>query len=66
MSIFLIEMVFVALVVLGSVTIVWGVRHFQLSSRTLAFTFALTAVSWLAFLVTTISFTVKLLVLSNV
>ena len=54
------------LVIAGSATIVWGVRHFHLSSRTLAFTFAVTAASWVALLVLTISFTVKMLMFPNI
>jgi hypothetical protein len=66
MFVYLFETVLLFLVIAGSVTIVWGVRHFHLSSRTLAFTFAVTAASWVALLVLTISVTVKLFVFPNV
>jgi hypothetical protein len=42
------------LVLLGSTTIIWGVRHFRFPSKLLAIMFALTAASWLAFLIAAI------------
>ena len=59
---FVLEGVLACLVVGGCLTLVWGVRHVQLSPRVLTITFALTAVSWMALLITTISLTVKTLV----
>lgn len=57
----IIEAVLVVLVVLGSITIIWGVRHFNLSTRTVAITFLVTAASWMALLVVTISLTLRAL-----
>jgi hypothetical protein len=54
------------LVLIGSVTMIWGVRRFKLSSVALAVAFALTAASWLAFLIATISITAITLALSSV
>lgn len=66
MFVYVFETALLFLVVAGSATIVWGVRHFHLSARTLAFTFAVTAASWVALLVLTISFTVKVFVFPNI
>lgn len=65
MFVYLFEAALLLLVVSGSSTIVWGVRHFHLSSRMLALTFAVTAASWMTLLVTMIGFTVKVFVLPN-
>jgi hypothetical protein len=54
------------LVLIGSVTMIWGVRRFKLSSVALAVAFALTVASWLAFLIATISITAITLALSSV
>jgi hypothetical protein len=51
-------------VVLGSAMVSWGVRQFHLSSGVLAVAFTITAVSWLALIVTAIGFTVKQLALA--
>lgn len=59
---FVLEGVLVALVVGGCLTLVWGVRRFQLSPRVLTIAFALTAISWMVLLIATISLTVKTLV----
>jgi hypothetical protein len=66
MFVYLFETVLLFLVIAGSATIVWGVRHVHLSSRMLALTFAVTAASWVALLVLAISFTVKVFVFPNV
>jgi len=50
------------LVLSGSATIIYGVRYFHLSSRVLTIAFAVTAASWMAFLIAAISATVILLV----
>ena len=54
------------LVLLGSTTIIFGVRYNILPSRALPIAFALTAASWLAFLIAAISATVILLGLPSV
>lgn len=64
--VYAIEGILALLVVLGSVTIVWGVRRFQLPTQITTIAFAITAASWVAFLVTTISFTVRTFVAANV
>ena len=46
------------LVLVGTATIIGGVRYFSLSSKLLTVAFALTAASWFAFLVAAISATV--------
>ncbi len=61
-----VDCVLALMVVLGSLTITWGVRRFSLSTRVLALAFAFTAASWLAFLITTIGLTVRLLALPTV
>ncbi len=58
----LVEGVLAVLVLSGCVTIAWGVRRFKLSARVLTIAFALTAISWMALLITTISLTVRTLV----
>jgi hypothetical protein len=57
--VFAIEGILALLVLSGSGMIVWGARRFKLSSQILAITFAITAVSWIAFLITTISIAVR-------
>ena len=54
------------LVLVGTATIIGGVRYFNLSSKVLTIAFALTAASWFAFLVAAISATVILLVVSSI
>jgi hypothetical protein len=54
------------LVLVGTATIIGGVRYFNLSSKVLTIVFALTAASWFAFLVAAISATVILLVVSSI
>jgi len=54
------------LVLLGTATIIGGVRCFNLSSKVLTIAFALTAVSWFAFLVTGISAMVIMLVVPSI
>jgi hypothetical protein len=49
------------LVLLGSATIIWGVRYLRLPPKALTIAFALTAASWLAFLIAAIGATVILL-----
>jgi hypothetical protein len=49
------------LVLIGSATIICGVRYFNLPARILTIAFALTAASWFAFLIAAISATVILL-----
>jgi hypothetical protein len=50
------------LVLIGTATIICGVRYFHLPTKALTIAFALTAASWFAFLVAAISATVILLV----
>jgi hypothetical protein len=59
---FAIEAVLAILVLLGAVTIIYGARRFHLSTKMLAVAFALTAASWIAFLITTIGLTLMALV----
>jgi hypothetical protein len=54
------------LVLIGSLTMVWGIRRFQLSPVTQAIAFALTAASWVAFLVAAISITAIRLALISI
>jgi hypothetical protein len=49
------------LVLLGSATIIWGVRYFRFPPKVLTIAFALTAASWLAFLVAAIGAIILLL-----
>jgi hypothetical protein len=53
------------MVLLGTATIIGGVRYFNLSSKVLTIAFALTAASWFAFLVAAISATVIMLVVPS-
>lgn len=59
------EGLLVALIALGSATIVWGVPRFNLPATVTTIAFATTAVSWVAFLITTIGFIVRALVLPS-
>jgi hypothetical protein len=59
---FAIEVVLAILVLLGAITLLYGGRRFHLSTKMLAVTFALTAASWIAFLITTIGLTLMALV----
>jgi hypothetical protein len=61
-----IEVALALLVLIGSATVVWGVQHFKLSTRFLAVAFTITAASWIAFIITTIGITIKILVLPRV
>jgi hypothetical protein len=54
------------LVLSGSATIIYGVRYFHFSSRQLTIAFAITAASWMAFLIAAISATIILLARSSV
>ena len=54
------------LVLVGTATIIGGVRYLNLSSKVLTFVFALTAASWFAFLIAAISATVILLVVPSI
>jgi len=58
--------VLAGLVLLGTATIIAGVRYFNLSSKVLTIAFALTAASWFAFLVAAISATVIMLVVPSI
>ena len=58
--------VLAGLVLLGTATIIAGVRYFNLSSKVLTIAFALTAASWFAFLVAAISATVIMLVVASI
>jgi hypothetical protein len=49
------------LVLLGTATIIWGVRYLRFPPRILTVAFALTAASWLAFLIAAIGAMVILL-----
>ncbi|MFO7168156.1 MAG: hypothetical protein DIU80_009005 [Chloroflexota bacterium] len=51
-------------VILGCVTVSWGVRQFNLPASAIAVAFALTAVFWLAFLIAAIGITVKTIALA--
>ena len=53
-------------VVLGSITVSWGVKRFNLPNHVVAVAFAVTAVSWLAFLITAIGLTVKTIALAHI
>jgi hypothetical protein len=55
-----------ALVLVGTATIIGGVRYLNLSSKVLTIAFALTAASWFAFLVAAISATVILVLIPGV
>jgi len=58
--------VLAGLVLLGTATIIVGVRHFNLSSKVLTIAFAFTAASWFAFLVAAISATVIMLIVPSI
>ena len=58
--------VLAGLVLLGTATIIAGVRYFNLSSKVLTIAFALTAASWFAFLVAAISATVILFLVPSI
>ncbi|MEP7189948.1 MAG: hypothetical protein ABI901_12225 [Roseiflexaceae bacterium] len=58
--------VLAGLVLLGTATIIAGVRYFNLSSKVLTIAFALTAACWFAFLVAAISATVIMLVVPSI
>lgn len=60
--VFAIEGALAILVLIGSVMVIWGARHFRHSTFVLIVAFALTAASWMAFLITTISITIMALV----
>jgi hypothetical protein len=57
-----IEAVLAILVLIGAGTITWGTRRFHFSTKMLAVAFAITAASWIAFLIATISLTLMALV----
>ena len=54
------------LVLVGTATIIGGVRYLNLSSKVLTVAFALTVASWFAFLVAAISATVILLLVPSI
>ena len=60
-----IEVTLALLVLIGSGTMVWGAHYFRISSHLFALMFAITAISWIAFLIATISLTVRTLILSH-
>ena len=62
MLVYAIEGLLAFLTLLGSATIVWGVRRFNLPTRITTIAFAITAASWVALLITTISVTVQVFV----
>lgn len=62
MGMYLLEGALALLVVLGTGLIVWGVRRFNLPNTVLAITFAVTAISWIALIITTIGLTIRTLV----
>jgi len=66
MFVYVLEGLLAALIIVGSATIVWGVRAFNLPTKITTIAFAITAVSWVAFLITTISFTVRSFVVPSV
>ena len=49
------EMVFVTVLIIGVWILIIGTRRYTLSSRALTVTFALTALGWMGFLLTTIA-----------
>jgi len=49
------EIVFVTLLVTGMWTLTVGTRRYNISSRGMTITFALTALGWMGFLLTTIA-----------
>ncbi|NOK63877.1 MAG: hypothetical protein GFH27_549357n44 [Chloroflexi bacterium AL-W] len=66
MTFIIMEVILALLVIVGSVTIVWGVQRFQLSVRVMTIVFAITAVSWMAFIISTISITMRSVVFSSI
>lgn len=65
MAMVITEGVLFLLVVAGIVTIVWGVKRFDISARLLAIVFAITAVSWVALVIVTISLTIRALLIPS-
>ena len=61
----LIEGALAILVLIGSVTMIWGTRRFRLPTKFLIVAFALTAASWIALLIATISITIMALLPTN-
>ena len=61
--VFAIEGGLAILVLLGSVIMIWGTRRFHLPTKVLVVAFALTAASWMALLIATISITIMTLLL---
>ncbi len=49
------EIVFVTLLVAGMWTLTAGTRRYNISTRAMTITFALTALGWMGFLLTTIA-----------
>lgn len=49
------EMVFVTVLIIGVWILIIGTRRYTLSSRAITVTFALTALGWMGFLLTTIA-----------
>lgn len=64
--VFAIEGALAILVLIGSVIVIWGARRLRPPTKVLIVAFALTAASWVALLITTISITVMALVPTNV
>lgn len=54
------------LVMLGSLVLIYGARQARMPAKALTVTFALTAASWLAFLIAAIGATVTLLALPQI
>lgn len=52
------EIFFASMVMLGFLTLTIGARRYNISNRTMAITFAITALSWMGMLITTIAFVV--------
>lgn len=65
MQFWILEGALAFMVVAGSLIVVWGVKRFNLSATFLAVIFAITAASWLALLITTISITVRTLAIPS-
>lgn len=65
MFFFALEGLLITLIAVGSLTIVWGVRKFNLPTSIAAIAFAVTAASWVAFLITTIGLTVRTFVIPS-
>jgi hypothetical protein len=66
MEVWIVEAALAAVVLFGTIVMVWGVRRFNLSSNTLAVTFAITALSWLALIIIAIGLTVRTIALASV